>query len=239
MNRHIQELVELSKTDKEIDSYQPQIDALDKKIFKATKNLDNAQKRVNKIHHIIEENVQKVASYEEQLKILSEQLSSNAKKSKTISTEKEMKALAIEEDITKEKISFANEEIERLQMVNEKKSHEMTKEEEALSAFGSELEEVRANVEKAKSTIESSKVKLFTKREKSIREIDQNVLAFYEKIRIWAGNTAVVAVKKQACYGCYMKLNDKTYADVIKGDEIRTCPHCGRILYIERETADA
>ncbi|HHH37742.1 MAG TPA: hypothetical protein ENK77_03905, partial [Epsilonproteobacteria bacterium] len=64
-------------------------------------------------------------------------------------------------------------------------------------------------------------------------------LAFYEKIRIWAGNTAVVAVKKQACYGCYMKLNDKTYADVIRGEEITNCPHCGRILYIERETAEA
>jgi predicted nucleic acid-binding Zn-ribbon protein len=36
-----------------------------------------------------------------------------------------------------------------------------------------------------------------------------------------------------------MKLNDKTYSEVIKGDEIVNCPHCGRILYIERETEKA
>jgi len=65
------------------------------------------------------------------------------------------------------------------------------------------------------------------------------VLAFYEKIRVWAGNTAVVPVKKQACYGCYMKLNDKTYSEVIKADEIVNCPHCGRILYIESVTEEA
>jgi predicted nucleic acid-binding Zn-ribbon protein len=32
-----------------------------------------------------------------------------------------------------------------------------------------------------------------------------------------------------------MKINDKTYADAIKGEEIITCPHCGRVLYIENE----
>jgi predicted nucleic acid-binding Zn-ribbon protein len=33
-----------------------------------------------------------------------------------------------------------------------------------------------------------------------------------------------------------MVISEKVYADVIKGDEIVTCPHCGRILYIEEET---
>ena len=28
-------------------------------------------------------------------------------------------------------------------------------------------------------------------------------------------------------------INDKIYADVIKAEEITTCPHCGRILYME------
>lgn len=239
MSRHIEELVELSKTDKEIDSYQPQLDAADKKIAKAQKKVDESIKKIDKINETISDNEQKIASYEEQLKMLSEQLANNATKSKNISTEKEMKALAIEEDIAKEKISFANEEIERLQSINEQKSDELEREQEIQSELKNALESIVSEVEKEKEAINKSKVKLFTLREKSIREIDQNILAFYEKIRIWAGNTAVVPVKKQACYGCYMKLNDKTYADVIKGEEIKTCPHCGRILYIERETTEA
>ncbi|SFV64223.1 FIG137478: Hypothetical protein [hydrothermal vent metagenome] len=239
MSRHIEELVELSKTDKEIDSYQPQLDAADKKIAKAQKKVDESIKKIDKINETISDNEQKIASYEEQLKMLSEQLANNATKSKNISTEKEMKALAIEEDIAKEKISFANEEIERLQSINEQKSDELEREQEIQSELKNALDSIVSEVEKEKEAINKSKVKLFTLREKSIREIDQNILAFYEKIRIWAGNTAVVPVKKQACYGCYMKLNDKTYADVIKGEEIKTCPHCGRILYIERETTEA
>jgi len=236
LNKHVLELVELSKTDKEIDSYQPQIDAADKKIAKAEKKLKDAEVRVQKINELIIENEKKVVSYENQLKISNEQLSENQKKSKNISTEKEMKALAIEEDIAKEKMTFANEEIDRLQAINEKKSEEAKDEEAIVVELSAEVDMISTEVTKDKSDIEKSKMTLFTKREKYIREIDQNVLAFYEKIRIWAGNSAVVPVKKQACYGCYMKLNDKTYADTIRGDEIKTCPHCGRILYIERET---
>ena len=239
MNKHIQELVELSLTDKKIDSYQPQINAADEKTSKAQNKLTDAEGNLNKLHALIIDNEQKVASYEEQLKMLNEQLKNNVKKSKDISTEREMKALAVEEDIAKEKMTFANEEIERLQMINGKKSEEIKEAKEIADILSKELKTATAESDKAKAAIEKSTVSLFTEREKTIRAIDQKILAFYEKIRIWAGNTAVVAVKKQACYGCYMKLNDKTYSEVIRGDEITTCPHCGRILYIEKETAEA
>ncbi len=79
--------------------------------------------------------------------------------------------------------------------------------------------------------IEKQRRELFLKRETKIRTIDQKVLAFYEKIRRWSKNSAVVPVRKQACYGCYMKLNDSSYAEVIRAEEICTCHHCGRILY--------
>ena len=35
------------------------------------------------------------------------------------------------------------------------------------------------------------------------------------------------------------KINDKTYAEVIKAEEIVNCPHCGRILYKEDEEQEA
>ena len=60
-----------------------------------------------------------------------------------------------------------------------------------------------------------------------------------KKSKRWAKDSAVVPVKKQACYGCYMKINDKTYAEVIKAEEIINCPHCGRILYKEDEEQEA
>ena len=238
MNKHLNELIELSDNDKAIDSYTPQLEAADKKVAKIQKKMDAAQGELDTLNADIENNEAKVKTFDEQLTLLNEQLSSNAKKLKDITTEKEMKALSLEEDIAKEKMTFANEEIERLQGINETKKSLLEEASEKVTALNSEFAEVNKAASSEKSEIEKLKGKLFVKREELSRNLEQKVLAFYEKIRIWAGNTAVVPVKKQACYGCYMKLNDKTYAEVIRADEIVNCPHCGRILYLEPITEE-
>lgn len=81
--------------------------------------------------------------------------------------------------------------------------------------------------------IEKDKNKVSAQKEKLLKDVNEKIVVFYEKIRKWAGNTAVVPVRKQACYGCFMKINDKTYSAVVKSDDIVTCPYCGRILYKE------
>ncbi|RLA70005.1 MAG: hypothetical protein DRG09_04355 [Epsilonproteobacteria bacterium] len=239
MNKHLNELIELSKNDQAIDSYTPQLEAADKKVARIQKKIDAAQGELDTLNADIAENEERVKTFDEQLALLNEQLTLNAAKSKDITTEKEMKALSLEEDIAKEKMTFANEEIERLQGINETKKALLDEASEKVTALSGEFTEINDAATVERTAIEKSKSELFVKREKLSRNIEQKVLEFYEKIRIWAGNTAVVPVKKQACYGCYMKLNDKTYSEVIKADEISNCPHCGRILYIEPVTAEA
>ncbi|MCF6244756.1 MAG: C4-type zinc ribbon domain-containing protein [Sulfurovum sp.] len=238
MNKHLQELIELSKNDQAIDSYNPQLEAADKKIAKIQKKINVIQKELDTLNTEISENEAKVNTFDGQLTLLNEQLTLNTKKSKDITTEKEMKALSLEEDIAKEKMTFANEEIERLQRINGTKKELLEEVSEKLKTLSVEFDETNKEVSSEKAVIEKSKATLFIKREELSRNIEQKVLSFYEKIRIWAGNTAVVGVKKQACYGCYMKLNDKTYSEIIKADEICNCPHCGRILYIEPVTEE-
>ncbi|SFV71633.1 FIG137478: Hypothetical protein [hydrothermal vent metagenome] len=239
MNKHLDELIALSQNDQAIDAYTPALLAADKKVLRIQKKLDTAQSELDKLSTDIGENEGKVKVFDEQLKMLHEQLKLNTKKLKEISTEKEMKALSLEEDIAKEKMTFANEEIERLEGMNEKKQSFLTEASENVSTLSAEFKTINDKATADKADIEKSKGKLFVKREEMSRKLEQKVLAFYEKIRIWAGNTAVVPVKKQACYGCYMKLNDKTYSEVIRADEICNCPHCGRIMYIEPITAEA
>jgi len=238
LNKHLNELIELSKNDQAIDSYTPQLEAADKKVAKVQKKIDDAQGELDTLTTDITDNEAKVKTFEEQLTLLNEQLSSNAKKLKEISTEKEMKALSLEEDIAKEKMTFANEEIDRLQGINETKKSLLDEASEKVTMLAGEFTAINEVVSAERAEIEKAKGELFVKREELSRNLEQKVLAFYEKIRIWAGNTAVVPVKKQACYGCYMKLNDKTYSEIIRADEICNCPHCGRILYIEPVTAE-
>jgi len=238
LNKHLEELIELSKLDKSIDDFTPLIENAQKKLARRVAKRDDIARRIDEIKAVIDDANSKIASSENQIKSLNEQLALGIVKEKAVKTEKEMKALQMESELAKEKLTFANEEIERYNKVLETKERELKEASLDLNKANEELEKVSSEVSKKMTSIEEDKGKLFAKRESKIRDIDQKILSFYEKIRIWARNSAVVPVKKQACYGCYMKLNDSAYAEVIKSEDICTCHHCGRILYIEPQTEE-
>jgi hypothetical protein len=239
LNKHLEELIELSQLDKSIDDFTPLIETAQKKVARRTVKRDEVLEKIANLNETVEKAKSSVIAYEEQIRGLSEQLSSNVIKEKEIKTEKEMKALSMEAELAKEKLAHANEEIDRQQTIIEAKEAEIEAVQSELTSATEELEKVSEEVASKLASIDEDKGKLFAKREEKTMAIDMKILSFYEKIRIWARNTAVVPVRKQACYGCYMKLNESTYATVIKSEEIITCPHCGRIMFIEPQTVEA
>ncbi|EAK4600894.1 TPA: zinc ribbon domain-containing protein [Campylobacter coli] len=235
MNKYLEQLVLLSKIDQEIDSFEPKMESISKtlkdaenKIAKFNVELNNLENEIQDVENQKVQNNAHISEFSAKIKELS-------KKSGAVKTEKEANALKIEEDIAKEQLDAANDEIVRLDKILENK--ELFKKEllEERAKEEQNLDEIRVSISSQMDGLEKERMNVYTKKTKLVTEMNQKVLSFYEKIRKWAKNTAVVPVKKQACYGCFMKIYDKTYLSVIKGEEIITCPHCGRILYKEQE----
>ena len=235
MKEYIKELVKLAKIDKAIDDFTPKIAQVQQRLKNAQKERDEIAKMIEQLESEIKECELKKSKNELHLKELSDKLQELEKKSTQVKTEKEVKALQLEEDIAKEQINFANEEIARLENLCETKEEEIASFKERLKEADEKLQSLKSEVEEELEVLEKEKEELFKQKSELIAKIPPQIQVFYEKIRRWAGNTAVVPVRKQACMGCFMKINDKTYASVIKGEEITTCPHCGRILYLEEE----
>ena len=104
---------------------------------------------------------------------------------------------------------------------------------ETIRIYKARAQSLQEQVSAEMGEVEVARGGIYAKRDKLMQAMNPKTVSFYEKIRKWAGNTAVSLVRKQACYGCFMQINDKTYSAVIKGEDIVTCPHCGRILYKE------
>lgn len=239
MNKHLEELIELSKLDKAINDFTPLIETAQKKLARRAAKKDEIVAIISELNETIEKAQTSVASYEEQIKALNEQMTLGIAKEKEIKTEKEMQALSMEAELAKEKLGHANSEIERQQKIIESKELEIEEANAKLEEINADYEKVAVEVGEKLSSIDADKGRLFEERNTKTMEIDMQILSFYEKIRVWAKNTAVVPVKNQACYGCYMKLNDSAYSTLIKSEELLTCPHCGRIMYLEVQTEEA
>lgn len=235
MNKHLSQLIELSQIDKEIDSFAPRIEKINEKLSKALQKEREIQEKIDALSEEIKECEAKKRKNELHLAELSSKLEGISKKSSHVKTEKEMKALQLEEEIAKDQISFANDEIARLEKVADAKRADIKELEEKLAQAKQESIDAKERSLSELALIDEERKKVYMQKEKLVLGMSQKILSFYEKIRRWAKSSSVVPVRKHACYGCFMRLNDKVYADVVRGEEIVTCPHCGRILYLEKE----
>lgn len=233
MNQHLKQLIDLSHVDKEIDAFEPQIEEANYKYEAALAKKQSIDTDIENLTNEIQAEELKKQKNELHLAELSQKLEENSKKSSEVKTEREMKSLQLEEEIAKEQVSFANEEIERLDRVIASKKEQIEAAQESLKELDANLESVKADVDEKLKVINEARQEVFKKKEKLLSTVNQKGLTFYQKVRRWAKNSTVVTVEEQACMGCHMLINDKIYADVIKGEEITTCPHCGRILYME------
>jgi predicted nucleic acid-binding Zn-ribbon protein len=238
LNRDLEQLIELSNFDKEISSFEPQIELEKSRLQEARKVADTIASNIAKHSEEIEVIKSKRSKNEIHLSELKDKLEDVAKKNKSVQTEKELKALQLEEEIAKEQVGFTHEEIVRLDEALTKKEELLAELEESLKTEEESLVDIDKEVNDAIKKLESDKVKSESTKDKLIKKIDEKVLNFYNKIRRWAGDSAIVPMKKQACYGCYMKVNDTVYSNVVKAFEINTCPHCGRIIYKEDESCE-
>ena len=235
MNKYLEQLVELSSFDKQISDFIPKINEIKGVLSEKESEISKVQAQISQTNTEIDELKNSISQTDTHIKEFSTKLKDIKKKLSAIKTEKELKALNIEEEVTKEQLQSANDDIARFEKNIEIKSDLLKALNEKLEALEEKFVKISKDYSTKESKLNSEKEKISAKKYALLEKMDKNIISFYEKIQIWAGNSAVTPVKKQACYGCYMKINDKTYMSILKSDDIITCPHCGRILYKEAE----
>ncbi|WP_394995084.1 zinc ribbon domain-containing protein [uncultured Helicobacter sp.] len=232
MNKHLQSLIQIANLDKQIDDLEPKITQarkeLDSKIAQKTSTLraiETLQEQSKNLQHEIAQN-------DRLIRETSTRLEDIAKKQQEIRNEKELRALSVEEDIAKENLTLANEQIQKLQTIQKAKNDEIAQLQESIGELDSQISELEQSTQGAVEVIKKEQQEIFKQKQAIITKSDIKTITFYEKIRRWAKNTSVVPVFKQACGGCFIRLSDRTYAEALSGENsLTTCPHCGRILY--------
>ena len=232
MNKDLQSLIALAEIDKEASKLEPQITEINNELNEKTKLLTKTQDELESLQNSAKRAKVDISANELIIQENSEKIEQIDKKMATIKSEQEIRALDAENGLAKEKIAYANERISHI----EKELSSFAGKEEAvqnkIKDLEKEIEKCQEDVQKKTAKVKAELKKIFDSKEKIAKNIDNKVLIFYEKIRKWAKDTSIVVVKKQACSGCYIRINDMIYSELLKSDDIITCPHCGRILYI-------
>ena len=239
MNKYLDQLINPSLFDNQISGFEPKIEEENEKLTLIVKKASKIQDFIDEMIRQIDDSKSKIIRNDIHLQELKAKLDDIESKTINIKTDKELKALQLEEEIAKEQIKFSNEEINRFDNIIEVKEIELSKLKEDLLIQEESINNIKIEVDKAVKVLTKNRDDIYKKREKLLKGFDNKILIFYEKIKKWAKTTAVVPLKRQACSGCCIKINDYMYEEIIKSEDIISCPHCGRIVYKQKDTIEA
>lgn len=233
MNKHLKQLIAISEIDKEANALEPKIQEIRKTLDDLLYSADQLQVKITQINRSKKDLQSVIANLESTITENTSKIENITTKLKEAKSDRESKALAIEEDLAKEQIKHANNEIERAHKETEALDNQEKEIQANLQEIQAKITQVQASTDTQIDEVRQKQNEIFKHKERAIAQMDQKIIVFYEKIRKWAKDTSVVPIKKQACGGCFIRVSDSFYTEISQSNDILTCPHCGRILYLE------
>jgi uncharacterized protein len=200
--------------------------------------LDTETEKSAAVSAEIEALVKQHREHEAALKVLEEQKRKIQEKMMAIKTNKEFAAAQHEISSVEQAISKKEDEIilamdavegsKDLSAAAEKTLQEARlRFEDKKRQAETELRDYLADIEKQRQT-----------RETLLKEIKPDMLAAYQQLHKARNGVAVALADNEYCLGCSMKIPPQLYNDAVQGDTLQTCPHCRRILFVDRSPAE-
>jgi len=147
-------------------------------------------------------------------------------------TPKELQALQSEVEVLAKRQSDLEEiELDAMQRLEDAESVADGVVAEA-AIIAAALADVRARVESESGAIEAELAGIVRDRMNATFNLDEALLALYEKLRASNGDSGAAALTRGTCQGCHMRLNPSDLAaiEAKTADEIVRCEECDRIL---------
>ncbi len=152
----------------------------------------------------------------------------------SIQTQKEYLAVLKEIDTAKktnkeinDRIAEKDKEIAALNQDCEEKSAELAKVSEKVLGRQAEIADALGQSDQALG-------EKGAQRDSMLEELPISLRKRYRQLMDRRGGIAVVEARNGACLGCNMHLPPQLFNSLFHNTEIQSCPHCHRLLFVER-----
>ena len=229
-------LVNLQQIEIETSSVKTKIRNVDQCLEKLDDRLRDFKQVIEKQEFVINELNQKYRDYETDVRMNLDAIKKSEAKLSSVKTNKEYQAFLKEIDDIKEKNSKLEDDmIEFLDRIEEAENTLNAKKaeySELQTRLNNEKETIQKETEEGKRQLESLGAQLKT----TAAGIDAGLLATYNKVKALQNNAiAIVAVTDAVCQGCNMNIPPQMYNELQRGDSLKKCPICDRIIYWKDE----
>ncbi len=101
-----------------------------------------------------------------------------------------------------------------------------------------ELEADAKRVSEEARRLEADKREITVSRDTQAKKVDSKYLSRYEMLRAKRNGLAVTGVTRGVCRGCNMNIPPQMFNQLLREQELLTCPTCNRMMYHQPETEE-
>lgn len=154
-----------------------------------------------------------------------------------VKTNKQYDALAREIDAAQEAVTRLSRELEALEHKASVARDDAVKLAPEIEQLQTELAERQTELDAVNKEHEDEELKFQHERQKIVARIKKEDMRMYERIRKAKDGKAVVAVKRNACGGCYNRVPPQKVLELRRNDVFMMCERCGRLLVSDEVAA--
>jgi len=229
-------LVNLQQIEIETRNVKTKISNVDQRLEKLDDRLHDFKQVIEKQESVINELNQKYRDYETDVRMNLDAIKKSEAKLSSVKTNKEYQAFLKEIDDLKVKNSKLEDDmIEFLDGIEEAENTlnaKMAEYSELQTRLNNEKETIQKETEEGKRQLENLDAQLKT----VAAGIDAALLATYNKVKALQNNAiGIVAVIDAVCQGCNLNIPPQMYNELQRGDSLKKCPICDRIIYWKNE----
>jgi len=107
------------------------------------------------------------------------------------------------------------------------------KDEEIIKQSRTKYEQEKKALEDELNAVDSDVLTWGQKRVELQKNIPDDLISQYERIKKRNKGIGVTSVWKATCNGCHMNIPPQLYNELQKSDELFSCPNCNRIIYFQ------
>lgn len=231
MHAGLKRLIRLQAVDTAVLEYQDRTRefparsrALDEQLQSAKAGLERAESAIRNNQARRKELEQRVADLEAKISRYREQLMS-------VKTNEEYRAMMKEIEYSQSGISREEDQILALLEETDPLSRALDAAREQLREDQQMVDAERARLEALNAEDEKTLKAYLEERETLTRDIDEDLLDQYERVRRARGGIAIAAARDEECVICNVRMRPQIFQEVRKNDAIIACDSCSRILY--------
>ncbi len=151
-----------------------------------------------------------------------------------IQTQKEYVAVLKEIDMAKKASLDTQAKITEKETGITELTADLEEKQAELAAISEKSDARQAEVDKILAESDATCVARQATRDSLAKDLPNSLLSKYQRIFSRRGGLALARVVDGACLGCNIQLPPQQYNRLHRGKELQSCPHCNRLLYMDR-----